>query len=170
MNTAQRLWWEQAKSDYAVFDLLRRTGVHECHVLHYLQMAAEKISKAYLWRSGTPPPRSHLGLMPFLQALLSRGHGRREMHRIAQILEYARHQDLSAWVRQVAPLAHQLQSLTPDLSNDGQNPEYPWPHENPAHCPARHSFELWGRLRDTEPGRRLVKFIKRAIERFEQFA
>ena len=71
MNDAQKLWWEQAKSDHAVFVLLRRAGVPECHMLHYLQMAAEKISKAYLWRSGTAPPRSHIGLMPFLQALLS---------------------------------------------------------------------------------------------------
>ena len=53
MNGAQKLWWEQAKSDHAAFICLRRAGVHECHMLHYLQMAAEKISKAYLWRSGT---------------------------------------------------------------------------------------------------------------------
>jgi hypothetical protein len=170
MNEAQELWWEQAKSDYAAFELLRGAGVHECHPLHYLQMAAEKLSKAYLWRIGTAPPRSHVGLMRFLQALLSRGHGRRELDRIAQIFEYARHEDMTAWVRQVAPLAHQLQNLTPDLAHDGPNPEYPWPHENPEHCPARHSFDLWRKLRDTELGRRLVKFIKRAIERFEQFA
>jgi hypothetical protein len=170
MNDAQRLWWEQAKSDHAVFVYLRGAPIHECHALHYLQMAAEKISKAYLWRSGTSPPKSHVWLMPFLQALLSRSHGRKEMKRIAEIFEYARHEDMAAWVRQVSPLAHQLQNLTPDLADDGPNPEYPWPHEKPAHCPALYSFELWGKLRDSEPGRRLVKFIRRAIERFEQYA
>jgi hypothetical protein len=139
-------------------------------MLHYLQMAAEKISKAYLWRSGTPPRRSHVGLMPFLQALLSRGLGREERQRIAEIFDYARPDEMAAWVRHVSPLAHELQTLTPDLSNDGPNTEYPWPHANPSHCPALHSFTLWAKLRDREPGRRLVKFIAKAIQRFEQYA
>jgi hypothetical protein len=170
MNDAQKLWWEQAKSDHAVFVLLRRGGVRECHMLHYLQMAAEKISKAYLWRSGAAPPRSLVGLMPFLQALLSRGLGRKERRRIAGIFDYARPEDMAAWVKQVSPLAHDLQNLTPDLSNDGPNAEYPWPHDEPTHCPALHSFALWNRLRDSEPGRRLVKFLDKAIQRFEQYA
>lgn len=170
MNEAQRLWWEQAKSDFAAFVCLRRAGVHECHVLHYLQMTAEKISKAYLWRSGAAPPRSHVGLMPFLRALLSRGHSRAERQRIAEMFEYARPADMAAWVRQVAPLAHRLQSLSPDLAGDGPNPEYPWPHATPESCPALHSFELWATIRDTEPGRRLMKFLKRAIELFERYA
>ena len=42
MNDAQELWWNQAKSDYAAFVCLRRAGLHECHMLHYLQMAAER--------------------------------------------------------------------------------------------------------------------------------
>jgi hypothetical protein len=46
MNDEQKLWWDQAKSDHAVFVLLRRAGVHECHMLHYFQMAAE-IDRAY---------------------------------------------------------------------------------------------------------------------------
>lgn len=143
-----------------MFVLLRRAGLPECHTVHYLQMAAEKISKAYLWRSGKAPPRSHVGLMPFLQALLSRGLGHKERQRIAEIFDYARPEDMAAWVRQVAPLAHELQNLTPDLSNNGPNTEYPWPHEKPAHCPALHAFALWAKLRDAEPGRRLVKFIE----------
>ena len=48
MNPAQTLWWTQAKSDYAIFDQLRRLGTHECHLLHYLQMSTEKVAKAYL--------------------------------------------------------------------------------------------------------------------------
>lgn len=172
MNKAQELWWEQAKSDYAVFDYLRKgvPSVHECHALHYLQMASEKISKAYLWRSGNAPPRSHVGLMRFLQALLSRGQGRRERQRIAEIFDYSRPEDMAAWVRQVAPLAHQLQNLAPDLANDGPNTEYPWPHDEPTDCPALFKFALWIELRDNEPKRRLVKFLRRAIERFEQYA
>src|SRR5437879_5727014 len=121
MNEAQKLWWEQAKSDHAVFVFLRGRPVHECHVLHYLQMTAEKISKAYLWRSGNAPPRSHVGLMPFLQALLSGGLRRQERQRTAKIFDYARPEDMTACVRQVSPLAHGLQNLTPDLSTTGPN-------------------------------------------------
>jgi len=170
MNDEQKLWWDQAKSDHAVFVLLRGAGVRECHMLQHLQMSAEKISKAYLWRSGSAPPKSHVGLMPFLQALLSRGLGRMERKRIAKIFDYARPEDMAAWVKQVSPLAHELQNLTPDLSNNGPNTEYPWPHENPVDCPALHSFALWSRLRDSELGRRLVKFLEKAIQRFEQYA
>jgi hypothetical protein len=46
MTDAQRLWWAQAKSDHGVFVLLRKQGVHDCHLLHYLQMATEKLAKA----------------------------------------------------------------------------------------------------------------------------
>src|SRR5438067_13529370 len=106
---------------------LRRAGLHECHMLHYLQMAAEKIGKAYLWRSGSAPTKSHVGLMRFLRALL--GRKRAELQRIAETFEFARPRDMDAWVNQVAPLAYELQNLAPDMANDGPNPEYPWPHK-----------------------------------------
>jgi HEPN domain-containing protein len=170
MNEAQELWWEQAKSDLAVFVCLRRVGVHPCHMLHYLQMAAEKISKAYLWRSGTAPPRSHVGLMRFLRALLGRSRSRADLQRIAEVFEFTRPRDMDAWVRQIAPFASDLQNLAPAEANDGPNPEYPWPHEAPKHCPATHSFELWARLRDHQQGRTLLKFIEHAINRFDQYA
>ena len=168
MNQAQQLWWEQAKSDQAAFVCLRRAGVHECHMLHYLQMAAEKISKAYLWRSGSPPPRSHVGLMRFMRALL--GRRRAELSRVVKVFEFQRPKDMDAWLSQVMPLAYALQNLAPAEANDGPNPEYPWPHEAPTHCPASYSFELWTKLRDQTQGRSLLRFIERAIERFEQYA
>jgi hypothetical protein len=131
-------------------------------------MAAEKISKAYLWRSGSPPPRSHVGLMRFMRALLVRG--RAEVSRIAKVFEFGRPRDMDAWVKQVAPLAYELQNLAPAEANDGPNPEYPWPHEQPTHCPASYSFELWAKLRDHVQGRNLLRFVERAIERFEEYA
>jgi hypothetical protein len=153
---------------HAAFVCLGRAGVHECHVLHYLQMAPEELGKAYLWRSGTPPPRSHVGLMRFLRALL--GRRREELERTAEVFEFARPRDMDAWVKQVAPLAYGLQNLAPAEANDGPNPEYPWLHENPRHCPASHSFELWARLRDHQQGRNLLRFIECAIYRFDQYA
>lgn len=91
MNQAQELWWSQAQADHALFVQLRRAGVHECHLLHYLQMATEKLSKAYLWRSGHAPPKSHTGFVRFLKALLDR---RNDLDRIAAILGFGRREDL----------------------------------------------------------------------------
>jgi hypothetical protein len=54
MNSYQKVWWKQAKSDHDAFLLIRRQGIAQCHLLHYLQMVTEKIAKAYFWRSGTP--------------------------------------------------------------------------------------------------------------------
>ena len=116
MNEAQGLWWTEAMSDLSIFVQLRRDGVHECHLLHYLQMATEKLSKAYLWRSGHPPPRSHTGFVRFLTALLDR---RREQGRIARVFGFARPADLDSWVRSVRPLAYSLQNIAPAEAGNG---------------------------------------------------
>ena len=44
-------------------------GRRTCHSLHHLQMVTEKIAKAYFWRSGSPPPKSHAGFVQFLRFL-----------------------------------------------------------------------------------------------------
>jgi hypothetical protein len=168
MNEAQRLWWAQAKSDHGIFVLLRRQSAVECHLLHYLQMATEKIAKAYLWRSRVPPARSHVGYRRFTLALLDRNS--RDMQRIAKVFGFARPRDLDSWVRQVSPLAHELQNLAPAEANDGPNPEYPWPHDSPDDCPAEYTFGLWEQLQNAPRGRELLKFIRNAVERFEQYA
>ncbi len=167
MNDAQKLWWKQAQSDHALFVQLRRAGVHECHLLHYLQMATEKLSKAYLWRSGHAPPRAHAGFVRFLRALLDR---RAELDRIATVLGFQRQRDMDHWVRNIISLAYSLQNIAPAQAGNGPNPEYPWPHESPAECPARHTFTLWGQLADTGQGRKLMGVIERAIARFDEYA
>ena len=57
MNEFQNLWWQQAKSDYDIFELLKSQDKAQCHQLRYLQMVTEKLAKGYFWRSGTPPPQ-----------------------------------------------------------------------------------------------------------------
>jgi hypothetical protein len=69
MNRYQELWWRQSESDHAVFKLLRGQGPAVCHTLHYLQMTTEKLAKAYFWRTGSPPQKSHIGFVKFLQFL-----------------------------------------------------------------------------------------------------
>lgn len=167
MTHEQALWWRQAKSDYDIFVDLRRAGASDCHLLHYLQMATEKLSKAYLWRAGHAPPKSHTGFVRFLKALLGR---RGELDRIAKSLGFGRQADLDRWVRSVQPLAYDLQNLAPAEASNGPNPEYPWPHDAPTECPADHEFQLWRQLEGTGQGRKLLLFIGQAIDLFERYA
>ncbi len=167
MNDAQELWWRQARSDHALFVQSRRAGIDECHLLHYLQMATEKLSKAYFWRSGHSPPRTHTGFVRFLKALLDR---RADLDRIASGLGFRRREDLDNWVRNVQVLAYALQNIAPAEAGDGPNPEYPWPHDTPAHCPIGHKFVLWEQLSNTGRGRKLMEFIGRAVASFEDYA
>jgi hypothetical protein len=168
MIEAQRLWWEQAKSDLAIFHLLRSKGVPQCHLLHYLQMATEKLSKAYLWRSGKTPPKSHTGFVRFLKALLDRRSN--ELGTLSKALGFARPDDLDRWVKNVQTLAYSLQNIAPAEAGNGPNPEYPWPHEAPTHSPTVYSFELWTSLKDTGQGRKLIVVIEKAIERLPDYA
>ena len=65
-------------------------------------------------------------------------------------------------------LAYSLQNIAPAEAGNGPNPEYPWPHEAPAHCPAGHTFALWNQLTNTGQGRKLMEFVEHAIVRFEE--
>ena len=167
MYDAQRLWWRQAQSDHAIFVQLRQGGAHECHLLHYLQMATEKLSKAYLWRSGHAPPKNHTGCVRFLKALQDR---RNKLNRLAKVLGFQRQKDLVDWLSKVQALAYGLQNIAPAEAGDGPNPEYPWPHEAPTQCPISHTFALWDQLANTAPGRKWMKFVEHAIARFEDYA
>ena len=87
MNGYQNLWWRQTRSDHSVLLLLRRRGANPCHQLHYLQMVAEKLGKAYFWRSGRPPRKSHASFVRFIQALDDRPEPDRT--RIAEFLGFS---------------------------------------------------------------------------------
>lgn len=168
MNEAQRLWWKQANSDYQLFNQLRRANANECHLLHYLQMATEKLSKAYFWRSGHPPRMGHAGFVRFLKALLDRRIP--ELDLVAKVLGFSRREDLERWVSRARALAYSIQNIAPAEAKNGPNPEYPWPHGDPAYCPCEHRFQLWEQLINTGQGRKLVAFIDRAIAHFDMYA
>jgi hypothetical protein len=167
MNSFQDVWWQQARSDHRVFELLRGRGIAQCHSLHYLQMATEKIAKAYFWRSGSPPPRSHAGFVQFLRFL---GQVRQnDQDRIANLFSFRRFADFQSWIRATLPIAYDLERLTPDLANDGPNPEYPWPHAQPGTAPVNHKFAIWSSLTSVQ-GRNLMRFIHTAVDRFPEYS
>jgi len=108
-------------------------------------MATEKIAKAYFWRSCSPPPRSHAGFVQFLRFL---GQIRQlDRDRIAALFTFGRFTDFQNWIHSVQPIAYSLERVTPDLANNGPNPEYPWPHAEPQYAPATHDFEVWAQLK-----------------------
>ncbi len=168
MNAQQAAWWEQARSDLGILILLRRNAAAPCHQLHYLQMVAEKLAKAYFWRTGTPPPRNHAGLVTFMRSLGGVPMERRPY--LATSLGFQEFGQLQAWIRLVLPMAYDLERLAPALAQDGPNPEYPWPHHSPTDHPAGHRFELWGRLTETGLGRQFLKVVEIAVHKFPAYA
>jgi len=168
MNSFQRLWWQQAKSDHEVFLLLRRQGAAKCHLLHYLQMVTEKVAKAYFWRSGAPPPRSHAGFVQLLRIFLGSVRGK-ERQRVAKLFGFSSFSGFQNWIRAALPIAYDLEHLAPALAGDGPNPEYPWPRARPNLAPANYGFPEWASLA-TGQGRSLMNVIRIAVERFSEYA
>lgn len=85
----------QARSDFAAFDhLVRqpRLAIPQCHPLHYLQMAAEKLAKAVLDAAGAlNDPYSHVAFsqMPYrlARADVARAIGFRNMRAYRRFLK-----------------------------------------------------------------------------------
>ncbi len=169
MNSYQTLWWEQAKSDYEAFVVLRSQGVPHCHSLHYLQICTEKVAKAYFWRNGKPPATKHDAFVVFLRFLLQTS-ARHDRIRLATVFGYQRFKNLQDWIRRTLPLAYDIERLAPALAGKNQpNTEYPWPHEEPQNAPVTFSFPTWHEL-GKPTGRELMRIIHCAVLRFPDFA
>ena len=148
LNIPQQLFLDQARSDYEIYELLNHRNV--CHRLHYLQMATEKLSKAWFWRL-MQEPRGHYTFEQFLRAL----DGRADFH---QMFGYS---DVRKFDRQwplIRSLATRIQNLVP-TKND-PNSEYPWPSHLPANSPLTYPFPEWQDWRTTTAGRRLRIFVE----------
>ncbi len=168
MNDFQPLWWEQTKSDFAVFEKKRGDGIAVCHVLHYFRMSTERLGKAFFWRSGSPPPAKHVGFAQLMQGL-GQVREHRNRKRIANSFGFGRYKEFQSWINTVMPIVHEVHKLAPACANDGPNPEYPWPHKSPTNNPVSHPFDVWQPL-TTRPGRGLMRFVSRAIEMFPEIA
>lgn len=168
MNEFQRCWWEQCRSDLDVLLLLRKEGIHECHQLHYLQMITEKLSKAYFWRFGKPPEKSHKGFSKFMRVLLQASQ-LRERDRLARIFGFKKFDEFKRWTSQVMPAINSIERLAPALAGEGPNAEYPWPYDRPSSVPAHHKFEVWRELGNAQ-GRKLWIVIERAVRHFDEYA
>ena len=163
MTEHQRLFLVQARTDFAVFELLRgQPGLPACHALHYLQMATELLGKAYLWKSGRPA-NTHTAFVPFLKGL--------EKNREAQkrLGFEGQNQSWEQLIRKSKSLAKSAQDLAPALALDGPNPEYPWPPDAPQFAPAEHTFAIWNDLHNTTAGRKFLRMVGSLFEGAEAF-
>jgi hypothetical protein len=132
-------------------------------------MVTEKLGKAYFWRTGNPPKKSHASFVRFLQALDNRTHPDRT--RIATYLGFRRPQGLEKWIPTITPLAYDLERLAPALAGDnGPNPEYPWPRAAPVEAPVLYGFGVWKQLTETGRGRQLLQVIDAAVLSFREYA
>ncbi len=143
--------------------MLRKNARNPCHVLHYLQMATEKLAKAYFWRSGKVPAKSHVGFSKLFRALA-------DNQSAYAALGFKRVDEYRRWCRQTASgLSHEIESLAPSLANNGPNPEYPWPHHAPTETPASFSFPLWDKLQSEGAGRQFLARVELAISSFDAY-
>jgi hypothetical protein len=158
----------QARSDWRVYQQLAAAGeLPACHALHYLQMACEKISKAYRLRDtgGTfdEITSRHTGFGKFINAflrsptLLADYHGRTARHR--------------AMCSSAAKFAREIEKLAPavDRATSPENAEYPWLRGGRVLTPCEYTYPALSLL--SEPGgRAFLRLVGRALADYETIA
>lgn len=114
---------QQACSDYAIFKLLSRSAdTPECHRLHYLQMATEKLAKYHACLGTTgQPKKTHSALVSLLRQIPN-------IPQMRQAMGYSRNPSgFTTYIKSLLPVATLIADLAP-FGGDLQrlNAEYPW--------------------------------------------
>jgi len=157
---------KQGGSDFTMYQLLSgMPGVPICHLLHYLQMAGEKIAKAYRFRdTDTAEDRlttEHVAFSRFIQSYL----GSPEIKQ-----RYAgKDEQLREIVKVARKLAREIEKLAPavDRKTSPANAEYPWLDDGSVVVPCEFTYPNLTLL--TEPGgRTFLRLLEMAIADFER--
>jgi hypothetical protein len=150
---------KQAKADLRAREALEADkSIPACQSLHFLQMACEKVCKAYLYGQPGRDPGE-----------LKRGHA----YVAKQLPQIARQQlrreagKVEKWViAEIARLARRIELLAPAVDDGGASPancEYPWlDASGRIVVPADHSCGI--DLRGARAGRTLLKVLYRAVD------
>jgi hypothetical protein len=155
---------EQARSDWDARKLITENACAACHELHYLQMTTEKLGKAVLLRSGVNLDNvntTHKTFVRFLRVAARNPS-------LRQAFQFNVRQ-LQTYVKEVLPVADQIERLAPALAHDGPNAEYPW--ETPSgevKVPASYAFPVTEELKGPQ-GRKLLKLVDFILDRFDAF-
>lgn len=136
--TWREAFLRQAESDYAVFLEFNRAGKPPAQQLHYLQMATEKLAKAFCCGPANDPPKTtHAALGRFLR--ISKG-----QPKIRGGLGYGGdYAAFSGYVDSLLPFAEKIERLAPEGGRlNTPNPEYPWQDSlGEVVAPVDHPFE-----------------------------
>ena len=122
---------EQAKSDYAMFSLIRNQAPL-CQSLHYLQTATEKMAKGFLTQpGGSRYGRTHDAFVRFMRASKAR-------LEFQTACRFTRPSQFIAYIDSLLDIVQRIEDLSPD-GEDHPNPEYPWEMNGtiviPLECP-----------------------------------
>lgn len=153
----------QAEADLRAWELYQQhpeACAAECHRLLLLQMACEKLCKAHLIRSGTPPSAlqaSHgyvANPLPKVieQFIVTTGQGPRKFRGVLPLIRH---------------LAREIEMLSPAVRRDGRRPdncEYPWEAGDRVISPLNWTFYP-SHLVATPGGPVFIKLLKGAIRR-----
>lgn len=156
MNWSQA-FARQAQSDLDAREVLSAQRLPQCHALHFLQMACEKMCKASMIASGADPlqvQRSHASIAKHLPTVVKL-YLSRDSKRVPR----------DSWiVSAVRPLARKIELLNPAVKDGGRSPqncEYPWlAADGSVKAPADHSFEF--NILFEKAGVTLLKILREA--------
>ena len=156
----------QAASDLKVYEALRSPQHPQCHALHYLQMATEKLGKAVLLSAGAPMDaiqRTHVAFSRLPTTV-------RKRRDVSIALGYPRYEAYCAFLDSIAGLARQIDELHPQ-AGPSANCEYPWFGRGPGgeetwQVPATWGFALYSELSQPH-GAALIRFLRQLIDRFD---
>lgn len=157
---------KQGGSDFATYQLLSSVpGVPICHPLHYLQMASEKVAKAYRFRdTETAEDRlttEHVAFSRFIQSYL----GSPEIKQ-----RYAgKDEQLREIIKVARKLAREIEKLAPAVDREASpaNAEYPWLDDGRVVVPCDFTYPNLTLL--MEPGgRTFLRLLEMSIADFER--
>jgi hypothetical protein len=177
VNELANAYLRQAQSDLQVFKLLAaqdRTDVPDCHPLHYLQMATEKLAKAAMLALEVE------GLDRFSHVAFSQLSHQLKRPDMARKLGHQNFRAYRHFLIKATPFFRQIEELNPAVgtshegggSKEGPNVEYPWPGRDLQgkrtwHIPSRHQFRLLSQLREDRDAVGILPFVERLMERFD---
>jgi hypothetical protein len=148
--------------------LLEQIGewrAESCHALHYLQMACEKIAKAYRFRDSETAERrlltEHVAFSQFIESFYAAPAMKRQ---------YAgRESQLRSQRKLAANLAREIERLAPAVDREAfpVNTEYPWADGKVVVVPCEYTFPSLSLLRDGG-GRSFLKVLTVAMTDFEE--
>ena len=153
----------QARSDWAVHRILaERDVVAACHELHYLQMACEKLAKAYRLRDTDSPVEEvlsrHTGFAKFIGPFFA-----------AVLKDEYRGKDaqLRGLISRARALAREIERLAPATDRVAwpENAEYPWERDGRVIAPCTYGFPALELLR-RPGGRAFLNLVERALHGF----